>query len=95
MKIAKFEKCDFTPLATHIEGERARVKRMSKAEKQAAKEKKEKDEAPYATCMFNGRPEKVGNFRVEPPGLFRGRGEHPKKGRLKVGSLFTWPGEVS
>ncbi len=20
----------------------------------------------------------VGNFRVEPPGLFRGRGEHPK-----------------
>ena len=26
----------------------------------------------------------VGNFRVEPPGLFRGRGEHPKMGRLKV-----------
>jgi len=25
----------------------------------------------------------VGNFRVEPPGLFRGRGEHPKMGRLK------------
>eukprot|EP00884_Botryococcus_braunii_P015907 jgi/Botrbrau1/29/Bobra.0022s0024.1 len=25
----------------------------------------------------------VGNFRVEPPGLFRGRGEHPKMGMLK------------
>jgi DNA topoisomerase-1 len=25
----------------------------------------------------------VGNFRVEPPGLFRGRGEHPKMGLLK------------
>ena len=25
----------------------------------------------------------VGNFRVEPPGLFRGRGEHPKMGRIK------------
>ncbi|GFP86880.1 DNA topoisomerase 1 [Phtheirospermum japonicum] len=25
----------------------------------------------------------VGNFRVEPPGLFRGRGEHPKMGKLK------------
>lgn len=23
-------------------------------------------------------PSQVGNFRVEPPGLFRGRGEHPK-----------------
>ncbi|RVW38872.1 DNA topoisomerase 1 beta [Vitis vinifera] len=28
-------------------------------------------------------PFKVGNFRVEPPGLFRGRGEHPKMGKLK------------
>lgn len=27
--------------------------------------------------------EQVGNFRVEPPGLFRGRGEHPKMGMLK------------
>lgn len=25
----------------------------------------------------------VGNFRVEPPGLFRGRGEHPKMGKIK------------
>ena len=90
VKVVTFEKCDFTPMAAHIEAERARVKRMSKAEKQAAKEKKEKDEAPYATCLFNGRPEKVGNFRIEPPGLFRGRGEHPKKGCLKVGIPFTW-----
>ncbi len=25
----------------------------------------------------------VGNFRVEPPGLFRGRGEHPRMGQIK------------
>ena len=25
----------------------------------------------------------VGNFRVEPPGLFRGRGEHPRMGKVK------------
>ncbi|RHN71149.1 putative DNA topoisomerase [Medicago truncatula] len=25
----------------------------------------------------------VGNFRVEPPGLFIGRGEHPKIGKVK------------
>lgn len=25
----------------------------------------------------------MGNFRVEPPGLFRGRGEHPKMGKFK------------
>jgi len=33
--------------------------------------------------MWDGRKEKVGNFRVEPPGLFRGRGEHPKTGKVK------------
>lgn len=31
-------------------------------------------------CEWFGQ---VGNFRVEPPGLFRGRGEHPKMGRIK------------
>ena len=83
-KIKEFAKCDFRPLAEYLEAEKAKLKRMSKAEKQAAKEAREKLEAPFATCMFNGRPEKVGSFRIEPPGLFRGRGEHPKKGCVKV-----------
>lgn len=48
------------------------------------KEAKDKLEAPYLFAMVDGRKEKVGNFRAEPPGLFRGRGEHPKKGTLKV-----------
>jgi DNA topoisomerase-1 len=29
------------------------------------------------------RVAQVGNFRVEPPSLFRGRGEHPKMGKIK------------
>jgi len=39
-------------------------------------------------CHFNGVPccagvtVQVGNLRVEPPGLFRGRGEHPKVGTV-------------
>jgi len=35
-------------------------------------------------CLWDGRKQKVGNFRVEPPGLFRGRGEHPKTGKVKA-----------
>jgi DNA topoisomerase I len=48
--------------------------------------KKEKDEleAIYKTCLLDGRKENVGSFRIEPPGLFRGRGKHPKTGKLKV-----------
>lgn len=57
---------------------------MTTAEKKALKEERLKIEEPYSTCLLDGRVEKVGNFRVEPPGLFRGRGEHPKTGLLKV-----------
>lgn len=32
---------------------------------------------------MDGHKQKVGNFRIEPPGLFRGRGDHPKQGKLK------------
>ena len=32
-------------------------------------------------CTFR---QKIGNFKTEPPGLFRGRGDHPKQGRIKV-----------
>ena len=38
----------------------------------------------YGYALVDGYKEKVGNFRVEPPGLFRGRGKHPKTGRLKL-----------
>ncbi|KAG1326750.1 hypothetical protein COCNU_01G006840 [Cocos nucifera] len=52
-------------------------------EKKALKEEKLKQEEKYMWAIVDGVKEKVGNFRVEPPGLFRGRGEHPKMGKLK------------
>jgi DNA topoisomerase-1 len=51
------------------------------------KAERDEIEKPYLFATIDGRKEKVGNFRVEPPGLFRGRGEHPKKGRFKVSDL--------
>ena len=33
----------------------------------------------YGVAEIDGHEEKIGNFRIEPPGLFRGRGEHPKQ----------------
>ena len=38
---------------------------------------------PGLSCTFELYLCQVGNFRVEPPGLFRGRGEHPRMGKLK------------
>jgi DNA topoisomerase-1 len=83
IKIKKFEKCDFKPIFEYFEAERARKKALPGAEKKALKAEKDEAEADYMYCMWDGRKQKVGNFRVEPPGLFRGRGEHPKTGRVK------------
>lgn len=32
---------------------------------------------------MDGHRQRVGNFKIEPPGLFRGRGDHPKQGKFK------------
>ncbi|KAJ4382697.1 DNA topoisomerase 1 [Didymella sp. IMI 355093] len=83
VKIKKFEKCDFKPIFEHFDAERARKKALPAAEKKALKAEKDAVEEKYMYCLWDGRKQKVGNFRVEPPSLFRGRGEHPKTGRVK------------
>ncbi|KAF1946333.1 hypothetical protein EJ02DRAFT_336762 [Clathrospora elynae] len=83
VKIKQFEKCDFKPIFEWFESERNKKKALPAAEKKALKAEKEVAEAQYMFCMWDGRKQKVGNFRVEPPSLFRGRGEHPKTGRVK------------
>ncbi|KAF8210316.1 hypothetical protein K438DRAFT_1916761 [Mycena galopus ATCC 62051] len=82
-KVTSFELCDFRPMYEYFEAEKAKKKALTAAEKKELKRIKDEQEAKYLTCLLDGRKEKVGNIRVEPPGLFRGRGEHPKKGSLK------------
>ncbi|ONK79065.1 uncharacterized protein A4U43_C01F2540 [Asparagus officinalis] len=81
--IKKFELCDFTPIYEWHLKEKEKKKQMTSEEKKALKEEKLKQEEKYMWAIVDGVKEKVGNFRVEPPGLFRGRGEHPKMGKLK------------
>ncbi|KAI4972791.1 hypothetical protein ZWY2020_003716 [Hordeum vulgare] len=81
--IKKFELCDFTPIFEWHLREKEKKKQMTSEEKKALREEKLKQEEKYMWAVVDGVREKVGNFRVEPPGLFRGRGEHPKMGKLK------------
>ena len=81
--IRSLEGCDFRPIYEWHMAERERKRALSREEKQALKEEKEAAEARYKHALIDGRQEQVGNFRVEPPGLFRGRGEHPKMGKIK------------
>ena len=81
--ITDFKKCDFTKMYNHFAKIREEKKAMTTEEKKAIKAAKDKAEEKYTWAVIDGRKEKVGNFRIEPPGLFRGRGEHPKMGKIK------------
>lgn len=56
---------------------------MTAMQKKEIRLEREKFEEKYKFCELDGRREQVGNFKVEPPDLFRGRGAHPKTGKLK------------
>ena len=38
---------------------------------------------PYKYIIIDGARQKVGNYKIEPPGIFMGRGDHPKLGKIK------------
>ncbi|PHJ23809.1 dna topoisomerase i [Cystoisospora suis] len=80
---AGFLVCDFSPIKEYLDKQKALKKEMTKEEKEILKQQKLQEGAPYAYALVDFIREKVGNTRVEPPGLFRGRGEHPKQGMLK------------
>ena len=81
--IKKFEKCDFSLMREHLELQKNLKKAASADEKAEKKAEKEKVALKHAYALIDGRIEKVGNYNMEPPGLFRGRGDHPLTGTLK------------
>ena len=83
-KITNFALCDFTKMHYYFEQLKEAKKSISKEDKEKIKRDKAALEEKYTFCLLDGRRERVGNFRVEPPGLFRGRGKHPKTGKLKA-----------
>ncbi|XP_023958405.3 DNA topoisomerase I, mitochondrial isoform X2 [Chrysemys picta bellii] len=82
-KIKHLEKCDFKEMHKYFVDKNEARKALPKEEKQKLKEEADKIQEEYGYCILDGHREKIGNFKTEPPGLFRGRGDHPKMGMLK------------
>ncbi|XP_073485526.1 uncharacterized protein [Aquarana catesbeiana] len=82
--IKELEKCDFTEIHKYFFDRNEERKALPKEEKQKLKEEASKLQEEYGYCILDGHREKIGNFKTEPPGLFRGRGDHPKMGMLKM-----------
>lgn len=83
IEIKSFDKCDFTRMFKYFELKKEERKLQSPLERKKLREERAKLEEPFKFCELDGRKEQVGNFKVEPPDLFRGRGAHPKTGKLK------------
>nr|XP_056710187.1 DNA topoisomerase I, mitochondrial [Euleptes europaea] len=82
-KIRELGKCSFKEIHKYFVEKQEAQKALPKEEKKRLKEEAEKIQEKYGYCIIDGHREKIGNFKTEPPGLFRGRGDHPKMGMLK------------
>lgn len=82
-KITKLKHCNFRKMHAYFQSISEQNKQRTKEEKATIKAENEALINEYGFCTIDGHKEKIGNFRIEPPGLFRGRGEHPKMGMVK------------
>ena len=82
-KNAELSDFDFTPIREYLDKKKEKMKSRTPEEKKADKEKRQKLMDYYGWALVDGSCEKMANFLVEPPGLFRGRGEQPLTGTIK------------
>ena len=83
-KITDLEKCNFNLIYNHLTKLKEQRLNTSKEEKQKTKKQKDEEEKKYKVANVDGKEQMVGNFRMEPPGIFMGRGCHPLAGKIKT-----------
>lgn len=83
IKVNSMDEFDLSQVKKYLDDKKERMRSLSKETKQKLKEKQQQVEEPYSICYIDGQQQKVGNYKIEPPGIFLGRGEHPKLGKIK------------
>lgn len=82
-KIKSLNQCDLSLIENHVIKQRQKKLDLTKEEKERIKTIKLENEEPYKYCYIDGKKEKVDNYKIEPPGIFIGRGCHPMIGKIK------------
>jgi DNA topoisomerase-1 len=77
------DQIDFSLIKKYLDDNKLKKTLLTKEDKLKIKEHNLKIEEPYMYCIIDGNQQKVGNYKIEPPGIFIGRGSHPKIGRIK------------
>lgn len=83
ISVTTLDEIDFSPIKKYLDNEKDKKTELTKEEKERIKVKQNELDEPYKSCIIDGVQQKVGNYKIEPPGIFIGRGTHPKIGRIK------------
>jgi len=75
-EITDFTKCDFKLIYDYIIKKKQNIT-------QEDKDKLKKEEEKYKIAYIDGKQQNVSNYKLEPGGIFLGRGCHPKSGKIK------------
>lgn len=81
--IQSLQQCDFSLIKNHIEQEKINSKNN---------ETVKEDDSRYKIAIVDGKEQAISNYKVEPPGIFIGRGKNPLMGKIK---LRTNPEDVT
>jgi DNA topoisomerase-1 len=81
--IQDLDNCDFKLIYKYVLGLREKKLSLSKSEKEEIKDIKDKEAEKYKIAYLDGKSQPVGNYIVEPPSIFIGRGCHPFIGKIK------------
>jgi DNA topoisomerase-1 len=83
----RIEDFDFSEIQRWVEEEKSRKEGMSREERKRLAETRRKtreaNREKYGYAILNGERVEIGNYTVEPPCIFTGRGKHPLRGRWK------------
>lgn len=81
------EDFDFSDIQRRVEREKVEKENTSREERRALAESRKKtreaNKEKYGYAVLNGERVEIGNYTVEPPCIFMGRGKHPLRGRWK------------
>ena len=75
--------CDFSAIKKYLDKQKEQNKLLTKEQKDKNKKQKDLLTKKYKTAIVDGKSQPVGNFMVEPPSIFIGRGAHPSLGKIK------------
>lgn len=79
----EFKKLNFGPIIKKIKQLKEEESQVSAKEKALKKVRLAEKKEDYGFAVINEIKEPLGNFTIEPAAIFYGRGENPKRGKIK------------